>query len=139
MLRPRRRSTPSPESKYTHTRCSSKFFRLSTNNPVPSRVQTFTECNKDCKCDYVQHSPVCSQHKEMFISACHAGCRDIHVMNKTHVSISVAINFSFPSTRVFHVAESLHQLLVCYAEPQRNHSRLPVQLRRRTQDVRGGL
>uniref|UniRef100_A0A0A9ZCD3 Solute carrier organic anion transporter family member 5A1 n=1 Tax=Lygus hesperus TaxID=30085 RepID=A0A0A9ZCD3_LYGHE len=39
------------------------------------RLVTLSECNSDCRCDYVKYSPVCA-HGESFISPCHAGCRN---------------------------------------------------------------
>lgn len=52
------------------------------------RLQTDTDCNMDCKCDYVKFSPVCSvDFSQTFISACHAGCTEqTHLSNGTIVS-----------------------------------------------------
>lgn len=36
-------------------------------------------CNNNCHCDYVTYNPVCSENKQTFISACHAGCQKITV------------------------------------------------------------
>lgn len=39
-----------------------------------------------CNCDYVKYNPVCSEDgKTTFISACHAGCKQIKKFNGTDV------------------------------------------------------
>ncbi|KAH8402448.1 hypothetical protein KR009_012021 [Drosophila setifemur] len=38
-----------------------------------------TTCNSACSCDYVRYSPVCGENKMTYISACHAGCKSLHV------------------------------------------------------------
>lgn len=40
-------------------------------------------CSSDCHCDLVKYSPVCGADGRTFISACHAGCNDIFMGNKT--------------------------------------------------------
>lgn len=39
-------------------------------------------CNKECGCDYATYRQVCSENGDSFISACHAGCRNIQVSEK---------------------------------------------------------
>ncbi|KAJ8984527.1 hypothetical protein NQ317_010998 [Molorchus minor] len=44
------------------------------------------ECNAHCHCDYVKYNPVCSQDgKTTFISACHAGCKNVRSVNGTNL------------------------------------------------------
>ncbi|XP_014246660.1 solute carrier organic anion transporter family member 5A1 isoform X2 [Cimex lectularius] len=38
------------------------------------------QCSADCYCDYVKYTPVCA-HGESFISPCHAGCRNVQILN----------------------------------------------------------
>ncbi|KAL0126171.1 hypothetical protein PUN28_004946 [Cardiocondyla obscurior] len=40
-------------------------------------LKTQLPCNEQCNCDYVTYNPVCSEHGQTFISACHAGCRSM--------------------------------------------------------------
>ncbi|XP_043671466.1 solute carrier organic anion transporter family member 74D isoform X2 [Vespula pensylvanica] len=40
-------------------------------------LKTQLPCNELCHCDYVTYNPVCSEHGQTFISACHAGCRSM--------------------------------------------------------------
>ncbi|XP_076662082.1 organic anion transporting polypeptide 58Dc isoform X1 [Halictus rubicundus] len=40
---------------------------------------TLLPCNEQCHCDYVTYNPVCSEDGHTFISACHAGCRNLKV------------------------------------------------------------
>lgn len=42
-------------------------------------LKTLLPCNEQCHCDYVTYNPVCSEHGKTFISACHAGCRNMKV------------------------------------------------------------
>lgn len=42
-------------------------------------LMTQLPCNEQCHCDYVTYNPVCSEHGQTFISACHAGCRNVKV------------------------------------------------------------
>lgn len=42
-------------------------------------LKTQLPCNEPCHCDYVTYNPVCSEHGQTFISACHAGCRSMKV------------------------------------------------------------
>ena len=42
-------------------------------------LKTLLPCNEQCHCDYVTYNPVCSEHGQTFISACHAGCRNLKV------------------------------------------------------------
>ncbi|XP_023288345.1 solute carrier organic anion transporter family member 2A1-like [Orussus abietinus] len=44
-------------------------------------LQTQHECNRHCHCDYVTYNPVCSENGRTFISACHAGCRNMSIMD----------------------------------------------------------
>lgn len=36
-------------------------------------------CNKLCSCDYVSYNPICSEEGRTYVSACHAGCRNVTV------------------------------------------------------------
>ncbi|CAH0386215.1 unnamed protein product [Bemisia tabaci] len=43
------------------------------------------ECNADCHCSFVKYSPVCAPTlKQEFVSACHAGCRNVTTDPITH-------------------------------------------------------
>lgn len=42
-------------------------------------LKTLLPCNEQCHCDYVTYNPVCSERGQTFISACHAGCRNLKV------------------------------------------------------------
>ncbi|XP_043494572.1 solute carrier organic anion transporter family member 74D-like [Polistes fuscatus] len=42
-------------------------------------LKTQLPCNELCHCDYVTYNPVCSEHGQTFISACHAGCRNMQL------------------------------------------------------------
>lgn len=42
-------------------------------------LKTKLPCNEQCNCDYVTYNPVCTEHGQTFISACHAGCRGMKV------------------------------------------------------------
>ena len=43
-------------------------------------------CKADCNCDYTLYSPVCSEDKQTFISACHAGCKNTTFIDGVKVS-----------------------------------------------------
>lgn len=36
-----------------------------------------TSCNLNCECEFAPYAPVCSDENETFISACHAGCKNV--------------------------------------------------------------
>ncbi|KAG7205509.1 hypothetical protein KM043_007490 [Ampulex compressa] len=42
-------------------------------------LKTLLPCNEQCHCDYVTYNPVCSEHGQTFISACHAGCKSMKI------------------------------------------------------------
>ncbi|XP_046422578.1 solute carrier organic anion transporter family member 74D isoform X1 [Neodiprion pinetum] len=42
-------------------------------------LRTELPCNEHCACDYVTYNPVCSEDGHTFISACHAGCKNLQV------------------------------------------------------------
>lgn len=42
-------------------------------------LKTMLPCNEFCYCDYVTYNPVCSEGRQTFISACHAGCKTVKV------------------------------------------------------------
>ncbi|XP_032662580.1 solute carrier organic anion transporter family member 74D-like [Odontomachus brunneus] len=44
-------------------------------------LKTRLPCNEQCNCDYVTYNPVCSEHGQTFISACHAGCRGMKLFS----------------------------------------------------------
>ncbi|XP_035719579.1 solute carrier organic anion transporter family member 74D-like [Vespa mandarinia] len=54
-------------------------------------LKTQLPCNELCHCDYVTYNPVCSEHGQTFISACHAGCRSMKLYgdgNKVYTDCS---------------------------------------------------
>lgn len=42
-----------------------------------------TPCNALCNCEFVKYSPVCGADGVTYISACHAGCTETIMLNKT--------------------------------------------------------
>lgn len=53
-----------------------------SNNVVHASVDV-APCNSLCNCDFVKYSPVCGVDGVTYVSACHAGCTQITMLNKT--------------------------------------------------------
>lgn len=50
---------------------------------VHASVVDVVPCNALCNCDFVKYSPVCGADGVTYVSACHAGCNQITMLNKT--------------------------------------------------------
>ncbi|XP_066600872.1 solute carrier organic anion transporter family member 74D [Prorops nasuta] len=73
-------------------------------------LKTMLPCNENCYCDYVTYNPVCSEHGQTFISACHAGCRSMKIhgnSSKIYTDCScVKPNFKRMLTQLPHTSTS---------------------------------
>lgn len=47
--------------------------------------QSTMPCNEDCNCDFVKFKPVCGSDSLTYISACHAGCKNVSFKNSTKI------------------------------------------------------
>lgn len=60
-----------------------------TDNKTPllpnGELKSVTNCNSGCHCDFIKYNPVCSQNGKTYISACHAGCRDVINVNGSNL------------------------------------------------------
>lgn len=54
-----------------------------SKNAVQVSYDAVPSCNIDCNCDFVKYSPVCGADGITYISACHAGCNKISMINST--------------------------------------------------------
>jgi len=54
-----------------------------TKNAIKTSYDTAPSCNVACNCDFVKYSPVCGADGLTYISACHAGCTEISMRNRT--------------------------------------------------------
>lgn len=64
---------------YFRTNSSFLLHRLPTFQPV---------CNTTCECDREKFSPICGQDGRTYFSACHAGCRNLTVVEGKIVEFS---------------------------------------------------
>lgn len=64
---------------YAFLGCSSNDNQIAVQ--PDGALKTVLPCNEECYCDYVTYNPVCSEHGQTFISACHAGCRGVKIDN----------------------------------------------------------
>ncbi|KAK0090045.1 hypothetical protein PV325_003858 [Microctonus aethiopoides] len=64
---------------YAFLGCSANDNQVMSVQNADGQLNTHFDCNKNCNCDYVTYNPVCSNDDRTFISACHAGCRNILV------------------------------------------------------------
>ena len=62
---------------YAFLGCSANDNQIAVQSD--GALKTLLPCNEQCHCDYVTYNPVCSEHGQTFISACHAGCRNLKV------------------------------------------------------------
>ncbi|KOX72491.1 Solute carrier organic anion transporter family member 5A1 [Melipona quadrifasciata] len=62
---------------YAFLGCSSNDNQITVQ--PDGALKTLLPCNEQCHCDYVTYNPVCSEHGQTFISACHAGCRNMKI------------------------------------------------------------
>jgi hypothetical protein len=63
--------------------------RLAALTLIFSR-QLINECNRNCSCDNLKYTPVCSKTNDMtYYSACHAGCG--YMFNNSQVSLRLGI------------------------------------------------
>uniref|UniRef100_A0A6P7GRQ0 Solute carrier organic anion transporter family member 5A1-like n=1 Tax=Diabrotica virgifera virgifera TaxID=50390 RepID=A0A6P7GRQ0_DIAVI len=52
---------------------------------INCRLDPISECNSACQCEHIKYNPVCSENGVTYISACHAGCRDVINVNGSSV------------------------------------------------------
>ncbi|XP_017886610.1 solute carrier organic anion transporter family member 2A1 [Ceratina calcarata] len=62
---------------YAFLGCSANDSQITVQ--ADGALKTLLPCNEECHCDYVTYNPVCSEHGQTFISACHAGCRNMQM------------------------------------------------------------
>ncbi|XP_074101813.1 organic anion transporting polypeptide 58Dc [Cotesia typhae] len=62
---------------YAFLGCSANDNQVMSIQDTSGELKTQFPCNENCNCDYVTYNPVCSDEGQIFISACHAGCRNI--------------------------------------------------------------
>lgn len=85
--------------------CILSFSFMGCEHSKNSVVDKNEVCNADCKCDLVKYSPVCGADQRTYISACHAGCSDIHVFNRTKIydsckCVDAVVHHEFKQTAV---------------------------------------
>ncbi|EDV35736.1 uncharacterized protein Dana_GF12320 [Drosophila ananassae] len=64
---------------YAFIGCPGNESSVIVNIHDSSLAGNSTTCNSACACDYVRYSPVCGENSMTYISACHAGCKSLHV------------------------------------------------------------
>ncbi|XP_016996788.2 solute carrier organic anion transporter family member 74D [Drosophila takahashii] len=64
---------------YAFIGCPGNESSVIVNIHDSSLAGNTTTCNSACSCDYVRYSPVCGENNMTYISACHAGCKSLHV------------------------------------------------------------
>ncbi|XP_017054222.1 solute carrier organic anion transporter family member 74D [Drosophila ficusphila] len=64
---------------YAFIGCPGNESSVIVNIHDSSLTGNATTCNSACSCDYVRYSPVCGENNMTYISACHAGCKRLHV------------------------------------------------------------
>ncbi|KAH8269636.1 hypothetical protein KR018_010960 [Drosophila ironensis] len=64
---------------YAFIGCPGNESSVIVNIHDSSLAGNSTTCNSACSCDYVRYSPVCGENNMTYISACHAGCKSLHV------------------------------------------------------------
>ncbi|XP_072401918.1 solute carrier organic anion transporter family member 74D-like [Diabrotica undecimpunctata] len=59
------------------------------DNKIPllpnGELDPISKCNSACQCEHIKYNPVCSENGVTYISACHAGCRDVINVNGSNV------------------------------------------------------
>lgn len=63
--------------------CVLSFSFMGCENSKDAVPVDVAPCNSLCNCDFVKYSPVCGADGITYVSACHAGCTQTTMLNKT--------------------------------------------------------